>query len=354
MTADEAAFFQGRVLSGYRVGDYINSGGFGMVFEATHETSGQRSAIKIQASGDLTEFRNEAVLLRKLRPYSHVINFVDGGREEIRMQVPGMPGSLPIEINYHLLQLAEGSIEDLVRDPVVRNERPWDEKLGLWRDVVYGVRQMHAAGIAHRDLKSGNCLIVSAGKTVGAKLADLGRSRDLTLASSLSPETYWTGRGDRRHAPPEFLWLQGGAQPSDFVQADYYGLASVLTEIAVGLPLSLLALGDFRSVLLDAQSNLRAGVYRDLSVLQPQYARVCAEVAQVFPSPIQEEARALLALLSQPVPAKRLIFPGLERARDPRDPLAFVLRRTDIMRKRLAVDRREARRLSNRSKKVNV
>ena len=82
---------------------------------------------------------------------------------------------MTIPAPFHVLELAEGSLADLI---AVLPQLPWNERLSLFRDVVLGVHQMHSNSVMHRDLKSSNCLLFgSKGQVVSAKVNDLGRLR---------------------------------------------------------------------------------------------------------------------------------------------------------------------------------
>ena len=109
---------------------------------------------------------------------------------------------------YLLLELAEGSLEDVVADPGRRTEA-WN----LLREAARGVAALHAAGLVHRDLKPANVLRVGG----RAKVADLGlvRGGDLrTLTATgtimgtplyMAPEQ---ARGERA-GPAADVWSLG-------------------------------------------------------------------------------------------------------------------------------------------------
>jgi hypothetical protein len=158
---------------------------------------------------------------------------------------------------------------------------------------------------------------------------------------------YVQGRGDLRFAAPEFLWLQGGDTASDFLAADYYGLGSLLVELATGQPLTSLALGDVGAVLRQAAVDLQRGQTSDLATLNLKYRRVIADVMDLMPKAIQQDAQVLLASLCEPIPTERLARPPYQRDRHA-EPLEWVLRRADIMIRRLEIDAREERRIARR------
>ncbi len=322
-----------------------------MVFEASSKTTGASVAVKVllpQADTEsVLDFENEGVLLRQLNPVEGVITYIDGGIENIDLH-SAVGITVQVPVRYHVLAAASGSVDELILDPLQRSRLAWSERLRFWRDAILATRQMHAHGIAHRDLKCSNCLVMVSGAKSRLKLADLGRGKDLNAARTRPAEHYLAGRGDLRFAPPECLFLQAGPYAEHFLAADYYGLGSVLVELATGHPLTSLAMGDFRPVMQGAQADRAAGVHRDLSGLELRFRNVLLTVVDTMPKSIREDALVLLAALCQPVPEKRLPGSPFARDRQSKDPLDWVLRRADIMIKRIEVDILQERRARRR------
>ncbi|WP_104087447.1 protein kinase family protein [Cryobacterium sp. N19] len=342
------------ILLGQRLGDYeiqayLGAGFFGLVFEAQNLSTNARVAVKVllpsSGPGAIVDFENEAVLLQKLNGCDGVITYVDGGQESIDMVAHGV--TVPMPIRFHVLAVASGSVDELILDPVERSKLDWTERIRIFRGAVKSVHQMHLAGVAHRDLKSSNCLLMVNGSTTKLRLGDLGRAKDLRSPPTMLMDDYIQGRGDLRFAAPEFLWLQGGDTASDFMAADYYGLGSLLVEIATGQPLTSLALGNVGAVLHQAAIDLQRGQTGDLATLNLQYRRVIAEVMDLMPRSIQRDAQVLLASLCDPLPTERLAHSPCHRDRH-LEPLEWVLRRADIMIRRLEIDAREERRIARK------
>jgi len=340
------------VLTGQKVGDYalgrcLGRGGFGLVFEATNDATKASVAVKVLTpttdTDAVIDFDNEGVLLRKLNTCKGVINFVDGGTQVLQLHGPGgVP--IPIEIRFHVLTLASGTLEELLLDPVARNQLSWEERLRLWRWAVKSLMQMHGASVAHRDLKASNCLLMVQGNVTRVRFADLGRAKDLSLGAVRDPQTYLTGRGDFRFASPEALLFQGGVTPDDFLAADYYGLGSLLVEITTGQSMTTLAIGDIHALMAQGFADHQAGVQRDINGLGLRYRTVVSEVIALMPPSIRDDARAVLTSLCHPNPAERLAQTPYSKDRASREKLAWILRRVDIMIRRIEIDARDARR----------
>ncbi|POH59636.1 hypothetical protein C3B59_17230 [Cryobacterium zongtaii] len=339
----------GQRLGGYELQVCLGAGYFGLVFEAQNLATSARVAVKVllpsSDPGAIVDFENEAVLLQKLNGCDGVITYIDGGHESIDMVAHGV--TVPMPIRFHVLAVASGSVDELILDPVARSELDWAERIRIFRGAVKSAHQMHLAGVAHRDLKSSNCLMMVNGSTTRLRLGDLGRSKDLRSPPTMLIADYSRGRGDLRFAAPEFLWLQGGGGTSDFLAADYYGLGSLLVELATGQPLTSLALGDIGAVMRQAAADLQRGQSGDLTTLNLQYRRVIAEVIDIMPKSIQHDAQVLLASLCDPLPSQRLAHSPYHRDRH-LEPLEWVLRRADIMIRRLEIDARQERRIARK------
>lgn len=337
-----------QVLGDYVLGKDLGSGSFGVVFEAINQATGARFAVKVLVPGSQSEaqldFDNEGLLLEQLGPCAGVINFVEAATSQIMFTSPvGTP--VPVEVRYIVMAQASGSLDELTEDPAIRSNLDWGERLRLWRSMVKALMQLHLHNVAHRDLKCSNCLmLVSRNVPTQIRFADLGRARDLSASAAHSPDVYLRGRGDFRFAPPEALFWQGGDGRDDFLSADYYGLGSLLVELVTGHSMTAAAIGDYRSAQQIGLDDYRNGRRRDLSALNLHFRQVIGEVVEQMPSSIRADALVVLASLCHPDPAKRLLESPFSRDRESRDKLAWILRRADIMIRRLEIEIRDERR----------
>lgn len=336
----------GHTVNSYVLEEHVGTGGFGMVFRARHEETDALVAIKILdpsrmgAPQILGEFQNEGVLLQKLLRRSHVIDWVDSGVVPMEVSLAGTP--VPLSVSFHVMALASGGLDELTSDPANLASIPWDERIAHWRGAVLGVHQMHLSSVAHRDLKAANCLLLAGLRDeVQVRLTDLGRSKDFSLPPTLSPVDYLYGRGDLSHAAPEYLYLQGGSEAIHFRLADMYGLGSLLAELATGHSMTSLAVGSWRDMLESAKADYASGVQRNLSSLRPQFRRACAEAVEEVPPVIRVEVTQLLERLCDPVPHGRFQF-VVGRA-NRQDGLQWLLKKADIVGRRLAVSERRTR-----------
>ena len=167
--------FVGQTLSGYRIEGRRAEGAFSWVYEATHIASGTVVAIKMlqptAGPEQIREFDNEGDLLVALSGAEHVVNILDTQISRLSVSLPGSSAPLPISAHFHVLELADGCLDTVIANLAVI---PWAERLGLFRDAVHGVHQMHRHSVAHRDLKSANCLLFEmSGGSVIVKINEL-------------------------------------------------------------------------------------------------------------------------------------------------------------------------------------
>ncbi|KAG6555338.1 hypothetical protein Mapa_003381 [Marchantia paleacea] len=108
--------------------------------------------------------------------------------------------------------------------------RPSGELFQIMKDIVAGLTHLHALGIVHRDLKPHNVLI-SSGRIMQAKIADMGLSKQLDDdASSFDTHlTAYGSSGSRGWQAPEQL-LRGRASRA----VDVFSLGCVLFHCITG------------------------------------------------------------------------------------------------------------------------
>ena len=300
----------------------------------------QRVAVKLLDPNRATElvavaeFETESDLLARLAPCKNVINYVGTWSSTVQVTLGGM--LMALSVRFHVLELADGSLEDLLPD---RDLLSWTSKLDLLRDAVCGAHQMHLRRVLHRDLKCANALLVHmGGKGHIVKVADLGRSRSLSVAPRLLPDGYAPGRGDPSFAPPEYIWLLGQADPRSLVRADLYLLGSLFFELCTGQGLTAVAFPGEWVVAAGYTGPSRAAQYQDrLSGLRAGLELALGLFARQLPPVIRQPACAFVRQLCDPDPLSREFRFRAER-RLPDVGLQWVIRRLDILRLTLLRD----------------
>ncbi|MEZ4393387.1 MAG: protein kinase [Polyangiales bacterium] len=167
---DAAQDWSGRVLAGrYELVREIGRGGMGIVYLARHVVLRRSVAVKVlrpefaRSEDALVRFEREARAAAALGS-PHIVEVLDFGREA--------SGEA-----WMVMELLEG--EDLRAR--IRREGPLGEAFvrALLGDIGAALREAHAKGIVHRDLKSENVLLVARGGREVSKVVDFGISKVL-------------------------------------------------------------------------------------------------------------------------------------------------------------------------------
>lgn len=193
----------------YEVERKLGAGGLADVF-AAREPGGREVAIK--------------VLREPSRGSAHVQRFLREGRLLMRLGHPGLPKCYSVvegERPYIVLELMEGETlsERIRRDGPMSS----DQVIGVATSLLSALEFLHAQGIVHRDVKTGNVFLKSDGQVM---LMDLGLAGD-----PVDPLTTTLGdvMGTYAYMAPEQI---AGAVMDR--RADLYSLGVSLFESIVG------------------------------------------------------------------------------------------------------------------------
>lgn len=204
----------GTVVSHFRVGGVLGSGGMGVVYDAEDVTLGRRVALKFLRPRLSLDPAGKTRLLQEARAASaldhpsictvHEIGETADGRLFIAMA------------RYD----GETLRERLDREGPL----PVDLALRVTRQVLRGLVVAHRAGVVHRDLKPANLFLT---REVQVKILDFG------LAQVRDPGTdaAGTGAGTVAYMSPEQLRGQGVNE-----RTDLWSLGAVLHEMLTGTP----------------------------------------------------------------------------------------------------------------------
>ncbi len=148
----------------YRIEAKIADGGFGVVYRATHLSSGIEVALKLlhaDLAGDsriAERFRRESRGLARLRDPHTVVTYERG---EFRDGAP-----------YIAMELLHG--QTLLERFRTRGPLLWNDVLALLRGACWSLDEAHAHGIVHRDLKPANLFLADHDQL---KVLDFGVAR---------------------------------------------------------------------------------------------------------------------------------------------------------------------------------
>ncbi len=211
----------------YRIVRRVGRGGMGEVFEARDETLGVTVALKRLVRADLIHdesFRNEVRLARQVT-HPTVCRVYDLGEHEGE--------------RFLTMEFVDG--EDLASLLRRVGRLPTERVAEIGRSLCVGLAAAHAQGVVHRDLKPGNILIDSDGRT---HITDFGIAvlQDDTNSAFRSA-------GTPSYMAPE--QLVPGAAVSEL--SDIYAVGLVLHEMLTGEPVFP---GDSRTKVLDQRRTV--------------------------------------------------------------------------------------------------
>ena len=167
-----------RVIGGkYEILGKLGEGGMGAVYEARHQGTGRRVAVK-EIIGD--ELKKDPQIIERLQREAratgaiesqHIASMLDSGIDAL-----GNP--------FLVMELLRG--EDLQQLMTRRGPLPQDVALCIAAQACIGLRRAHEAGIVHRDIKPANLFLARRestklqsrdGEEVIVKLLDFGIAR---------------------------------------------------------------------------------------------------------------------------------------------------------------------------------
>lgn len=205
----------GEQLGSFRLEQVLGSGAMGVVFKATHETTGRPAAVKI-VQGEvasnakmLERFNREAEIVKQFR-HPNIVRWLATGRYR---------GTY-----YFAMEYVEGvTLDKLLQD---KGELPWRVVVDLGVQICDALQYAHQQGIVHRDLKPSNLMVTKDGQI---KLTDFGIAKDLDRTALTQP-----GRtlGTAAYMAPE----QIRGTPAVSHKTDLYALGALLYQMLVGQP----------------------------------------------------------------------------------------------------------------------
>ncbi len=230
------------MLSRYRLGEKLGSGGMGVVYRAEDVTLERPVALKFLGGTSRSMEPSRARFVREARTaaalnHPNVCTIYEVGEVQ-----PGEEGNLGgaerLESGtpFIAMELVEGrTLEAVLRE---RGPLPVDDLLGIAVQISEGMAAAHARGIVHRDLKPGNVMVTPEGRV---KILDFGLAKPLepageddvagTEAATASAALTREGRalGTAAYMSPE----QVKGEPVDS-RSDVFSFGVMLHELATG------------------------------------------------------------------------------------------------------------------------
>jgi hypothetical protein len=209
-------------LGRYTLGDKIGEGGMGAVYRAEHAMLRRATAIKLLlpdrvSSAASIRFEREVQLTSQLS-HPNTIAIYDYGRT-------------PQGVFYYAMEYIQGrSLEALVAE---EGAQPPGRVVHILEQVAGSLREAHAAGLIHRDIKPGNLLI---GNRAG--LPDFVKVIDFGLVKQLDPEQGpAVTRTDTIAGTPLFMAPECITRPDSIdAKVDTYALGATAYFLITGKP----------------------------------------------------------------------------------------------------------------------
>jgi serine/threonine-protein kinase len=215
--------YEAKQIGQYRLIQRLGAGGMGEVYLAEHRMLKRPCAIKLihpQQAGDpqvLARFELEVRMTARLSHWNTVEVF-DFGRTD--------DGTF-----YYVMEYLPGlSLEDLLQR---HGPLPAERVVHLLRQVCQGLREAHAIGLIHRDIKPGNVFAAQRGGLYDvAKLLDFGLVKPLAEKASARLTQDGGISGTPLYMSPE----QARGLRSVDARSDIYSLGAVAYALLTGRP----------------------------------------------------------------------------------------------------------------------
>lgn len=215
--------YEARQLGQYRLRHLIGAGGMGEVYLAEHQLLKRPCAIKVIRPGKADDPKVLARFEREVRAtagLSHwnTVEIFDYGRTE--------DGTF-----YYVMEYLPGfSLSELVER---YGSLPAARVIYLLRQTCDALREAHAAGLIHRDIKPGNIFAAQRGGVYDvAKLLDFGLAKPLMSTESLQLTQEGAITGSPLYMSPE--QALGEVEPD--ARGDIYSLGAVAYFLLTGRP----------------------------------------------------------------------------------------------------------------------
>lgn len=204
----------GTQLGEYRILSRIGSGAYGDVFEAEHEITRRRDAVKVLVDGHLHIAQDEQRFLREIQVQASLHH----------PNIAAVYNAFPTPHGLALvMELVRGEPLSAV---LARGRVPLQQGIGFVLGMLDGLSYAHTQGVVHRDIKPENIIVTPDGSV---KLTDFGLARSLS-----SPRLTQSGAfaGSPCYMSPE----QGLGIGVIDSRSDIYSAGVVLYEIVTGRP----------------------------------------------------------------------------------------------------------------------
>jgi serine/threonine protein kinase len=224
----------GRFRNAQRISAAGGNGAFSLVFRAVDTQSANREvALKFLNPFEPDEYRRKS-FQREPEMLEHFV-----GQRDIVQLIAGRSdfthdlGGFPIPFAFYAVELADADLASRIEAKLLS----LPEVLLTFRVMCRAVQRIQAKGVAHRDVKPANFLIMKDGTL---KLSDFGTARIVDDASEgILADYRGFAPGDWGYSPPEMIASLHDVDARIAFGADIFGLGASLFEMLTGVPLGL-------------------------------------------------------------------------------------------------------------------
>ncbi len=322
------------IANRYRIIGVLGSGGMAVVYEAEHQLTGRRCALKMIHSHlagrpmFASLFLKEAKMGSAIGRNPHIVDVLDADYDAAR----GLP--------FLAMELLEGeTVEQWLNS---RGPFAPAQAIGLFRQLADAFTQAHARGVVHRDLKTSNLFLVNVpGAPPTLKVMDFGIAKVLgeeaqNTATQMGTPMYLApeqmGAGLRQLAEKEGIHIATGVS----IHTDIWSLGLLAYEMLTGLTVAQYWNAEvsadlfLRVVLHDLQPpSIRAGdragrlpqgfdawfdrcMQKDAAARWGSFAEAVTELTRLLES-VQVEPAAPVKTVVQTVLATDMFVPNPQR-----------------------------------------
>lgn len=212
----------------------------------------------------LPRFAGQPDILQCVAPLSQFEEFVRHESSHVEF---------PITFAYYGVELAESD----VNEAIVGDWWSAADKFFYFRAMCRAVQRVHTNGVAHRDLKPDNFLIMS-DRTL--RLSDFGTARCIGEREGAILEDYALPPGHQAYAAPEIWASLHDVHPAIAFRADIYALGAILFELFSGTQLNVLVFDRETTAALNQAMNAV-----DRSARMRTYESFVRDMADAHPLP---------------------------------------------------------------------
>src|ERR1700683_3032816 len=247
----------GRFGNARRLGSNGGNGSFSLILEAEDKWNNNgKVALKFLHPFEREEYRRqcfkrEPEMLARAAGQRDIIQLV-ANREEFLCVL--QPHGFEIPFAYYALELAKGDLGSVIEAGSMSAR----EILLRFRAMCRAVQRVHSLGMAHRDVKPANFLLMSDGSI---KLSDFGTARMIGDGTAgLIKDYAGFPPGDLGYTAPEILASLHDDDSTVALGADIFSLGASLFEMFSGVPLGVQLFDQaFQFDLLQAMAPVRRG-----------------------------------------------------------------------------------------------